>query len=39
MPVFYHFMNKNKKIALTALFENASKWIETQLITHINNYV
>ena len=38
-PAFYHSMDKNEKIALTALFENAYNWIETQLITRINSYV
>ena len=39
IPVFYHSIDKNEKIALTALFQNAYNLIETQLITRINSYV
>lgn len=29
MSTFYHFMNRNEKIALIVLFENLYNWIET----------
>lgn len=37
LPTFYHSIDKNKKIALTALFKNPYNWIKTQLITRINS--
>ncbi len=32
-------MDKNEKIALTALFENTYNWMEALLITYINSYI